>query len=222
MKVALIQMEIAEKNTPGNIVHGLDLLQEAAANSDIAVLPEIWTTGYSLGRIEEEAETIDGSTIAAVRKIANDHHCAVVAGSIPLRHKDGKIYNNTVVIDKQGSVVASYSKVHLFGLFDEERFFAAGDNFDTYELNGVICGSTICYDLRFPELYRHLSLQGAKIIFVPAEWPSARGVVDPMGKIIVEGGSAEEIIYCDIDLAYIDKVRARLNALADVRKELIR
>ena len=94
MKVALIQMEIAEKNTPGNIVHGLDLLQEAAANSDIAVLPEIWTTGYSLGRIEEEAETIDGSTIAAVRKIANDHHCAVVAGSIPLRHKDGKIYNN--------------------------------------------------------------------------------------------------------------------------------
>lgn len=109
MKVALIQMEIAEKNTPGNIVHGLDLLQEAAANSDIAVLPEIWTTGYSLGRIEEEAETIDGSTIAAVRKIANDHHCAVVAGSIPLRHKDGKIYNNTVVIDKQGSVVASYS-----------------------------------------------------------------------------------------------------------------
>ena len=172
---------------------------------------------------------------------------------------DGKIYNNTVVIDKQGSVVASYSKVHLFGLFNEERFFAAGDNFDTYELNGVICGSTICYDLRFPELYRHLSLQGAKIIFVPAEWPSARGdiwtllsqargaenhnyivavncvgnfkgapfyghsmVVDPMGKIIAEGGSAEEIIYCDIDLAYIDKVRARLNALADVRKELIR
>lgn len=78
MKVALIQMEIAEKNTPGNIVHGLDLLQEAAANSDIAVLPEIWTTGYSLGRIEEEAETIDGSTIAAVRKIANDHHLSLI------------------------------------------------------------------------------------------------------------------------------------------------
>ena len=57
-------------------------------SNDIAVLPEIWTTGYSLGRIEEEAETIDGSTIAAVRKIANDHHCAVVAGSIPLRHKE--------------------------------------------------------------------------------------------------------------------------------------
>ena len=137
-------------------------------------------------------------------------------------------------------------------------FFAAGDNFDTYELNGVICGSTICYDLRFPELYRHLSLQGAKIILclqngrrpggifgLYCHRPAGRNhnyivavncvgnfkgapfyghsmVVDPMGKIIAEGGSAEEIIYCDIDLAYIDKVRARLNALADVRKELIR
>ena len=259
MKVALIQMEIAEKNTQGNIAHGLELLQKATVDSDIAVMPEIWTTGYSLGRLEAEAETIDGPTIAAVRRIANDNHCAVVAGSIPLRQKDGKIYNTTVVVDKQGSVVASYSKVHLFGLFNEERFFAAGDNFDVYELNGVLCGSTICYDLRFPELYRHLSLQGAKIIFVPAVWPTARGdiwrllaqargaenhnyivavncvgefkdapfyghsmVVDPMGKIIAEGGDAEEIIYCDIDLSYIDKVRERLNALADVREELVR
>lgn len=259
MKVALIQMEIAEKNTKRNIEHGLELLQEATVSSDIAVLPEIWTTGYSLGNLDKEAETIDGETIAAVRKIANDNHCAVVAGSIPLRHKDGKIYNNTVVIDKQGSVVASYSKVHLFGLFNEERFFAAGDNFDVYELEGVLCGSTICYDLRFPELYRHLSLQGAKIIFVPAEWPAARGdiwrllaqargaenhnyivavncvgsfkgapfyghsmVVDPMGKIVAEGGSEEEIIYCNIDLSYIDEIRARINVLDDVRKELVR
>lgn len=258
MKIALLQMEIFEKNTEGNIANGLKLLREAAANSDIAVLPEIWTTGYSLGHLKQEAETIDGATITAVRKIANDYNCAIVAGSVPLKQKDGKIYNTTVVIDKQGSIVASYSKVHLFGLFNEERFFAPGENFDAYELNGILCGSTICYDLRFPELYRRLSLQGAKIIFVPAEWPESRGdiwrllaqargaenhnyivavncvgtfkgepfyghsmVVDPMGKIIAEGGEHEEIIYCDIDLEYIDKVRQRLNALADVRKELV-
>lgn len=59
---------------------GLTYCRRLLLTADIAVLPEIWTTGYSLGRIEEEAETIDGSTIAAVRKIANDHHCAVVAG----------------------------------------------------------------------------------------------------------------------------------------------
>ncbi len=259
MKVALIQMEIAEKNTLKNIGHGLELLQEAAEKSDLAVLPEIWSTGYSLGRLQEEAETIDGPIISAVRKIANENRCAVVAGSLPLKNENGKIYNTSVIIDKQGNIVTSYSKAHLFGLFNEERFFAAGNNFDSYKLNGVVCGSTICYDLRFPELYRHLSLQGAKIIFIPAEWPESRGdiwtllakargaenhnyivavncvgsfkrapfyghsmVVDPMGKIIVEGSSREEIIYCDIDLGYIDEVRKGLNALVDVRKELVK
>lgn len=108
-----------------------------------------------------------------------------MAGSIPLRQKDGKIYNTTVVVDKQGSVVASYSKVHLFGLFNEERFFAAGDNFDVYELNGVLCGSTICYDLRFPELYRHLSLQGAKIIF------GSCGVANSTGRYLALIGSGQ-------------------------------
>ena len=112
--------------------------------------------------------------------------------------------------------------------------------------------------MRFPELYRHLALQGAKIIFCPAEWPSARGdiwrllaqaraaenhifvvavncagtfkgapffghsmLVAPSGKILAEAGDKEEIISCEINLADIDKVRNRLNALADVRKELI-
>lgn len=259
MKIALIQMKIEEKNTSGNIKHGLDLLRECESGCDIAVLPEIWTTGYSLGLLDQEAETFDGKTIAELRKIANAKHCAVVAGSMPIRHQDGKIYNTTIVIDKQGSVVASYSKAHLFGLFNEERFFSQGNNFDVYELNGVICGSTICYDLRFPELYRHLALQGAQIIFLPAEWPEPRGdvwrllnqaraaenhnyivavncsgefkgtpfyghsmVVDPMGKIVVEAGSFEEVLYCKIDINYIKQVRSKINVLSDVREELIK
>lgn len=259
MKVALIQMEIKEKNTKGNIEHGLRLVSEHSKNCDIAVLPEIWTTGYSLSLIEEEAETIDGDTIVALRKIASDNHCAIVAGSMPLRHQDGKIYNTTIVIDKQGSVISSYSKVHLFGLFNEERFFSQGNDFSTFELNGITCGATICYDLRFPELYRHLSLQGAQIIFLPAQWPEARGdawqlltrargaenhnfivavncagefkgmpffghsmVVDPMGKIIAEAGMEEEVLYCELDLDYVSEVRKKINALEDVREELIK
>ena len=112
--------------------------------------------------------------------------------------------------------------------------------------------------MRFPELFRHLALQGAQIIFCPAEWPTARGdiwrllaqaraaenhtfvvavncagtfkgapfyghsmVVAPSGRIVAEAGSEEEVISCELDLAEIAKVRNRLNALADVRKELI-
>lgn len=257
MKIALLQLEVLEKNKTANVAHGLQLVREAAASHDLVVLPEVWTTGYSLGHLSEEAETEASPVLAELQSIAREHSCAVLAGSVPMHH-DGKIYNTSIAISKTGALVNKYDKVHLFGLFNEEDFFAPGNNFQAFELDGLCCGSTICYDLRFPELFRHLALQGAKIIFCPAEWPEARGdiwrllaqaraaenhtfvvavncagtfkgapfyghsmVVAPSGRILAEAGMQEEIISCEIDLADIDKVRSRLNALADVRKELI-
>lgn len=258
MKIALLQLAILEKNKQANVAHGLQLARETAPDNDLIVLPEVWTTGYSLGHLSEEAESEASDVVAALQTIAAQHQCAIIAGSVPMR-RDGKVYNTSMAIDKTGKLVNFYDKVHLFGLFNEERFFAPGNNFQAYDLDGVCCGSTICYDLRFPELFRHLALQGAKIIFCPAEWPTARGdiwrllaqaraaenhtfvvavncagefkgapffghsmVVAPSGKILAEAGTDEAIVSCTIDLTEIDKVRSRLNALADVRKELIR
>lgn len=257
MKLALVQLQVLEKNKAGNVAHGLELLRQAAKEHDIVGLPEVWPTGYSLGHLQQEAETFDSSLIKDICQIAKENECSILAGSIPMSH-DGKIYNTSVAISKNGSIVNYYDKVHLFGLFNEEQFFAPGQRFNAFDLDGICCGSTICYDLRFPELYRHLALQGAKIIFCPAEWPEARGdiwrllaqaraaenhlfmvavncagtfkgapffghsmVVAPSGKILAEAGMDEEIISCEIDLAAIDKVRSRLNALRDVREELI-
>lgn len=257
MKLALVQLQVLEKNKAGNVDHGLELLREAAKSHDVVVLPEVWTTGYSLGHLQDEAETMDSDVVTEICAIAKASGCSIVAGSVPMHH-DGKIYNTSLAISKEGEIVNSYDKVHLFGLFNEEKFFAPGNNFQAFELDGVCCGSTICYDLRFPELFRHEALQGAKIIFCPAEWPAARGdiwhllaqaraaenhlfvvavncagtfkgapfyghsmVVAPSGKILAEAGMEEEIISCEIDLAAIDKVRARINVLNDVRKELI-
>lgn len=257
MKIALLQLAVLEKNKEANVAHGLQLVEQVAPDHDLVVLPEVWTTGYSLGHLDTEAETEASPVLAALQKIARQHQCSIVAGSVPMR-REGRVYNTSVAISKEGVLVNMYDKVHLFGLFNEERFFAPGNNFAAYELDGVCCGSTICYDLRFPELFRHLALQGAKIIFCPAEWPTARGdiwrllaqaraaenhtfvvavncagvfkgapffghsmVVAPSGKILAEADSEEEIISCELDLTEIDKVRKRLNALADVRKELI-
>ncbi len=257
MKIALLQLEVLEKNKAANVLHGLQLVRDAAKTHELVVLPEVWTTGYSLGHLAEEAEEITSPVLAELAQIARAEQCAILAGSVPMRH-DGKIYNTSVAIDKAGRFVNYYDKVHLFGLFNEADFFAPGNNFKAFELDGVCCGSTICYDLRFPELFRHLALQGAKIIFCPAEWPTARGdiwrllaqaraaenhtfvvavncagsfkgapfyghsmVVAPSGKILAEAGSEEEVLSCELDLAAIDRVRNRLNALADVRKELI-
>ena len=257
MKLALLQLNVLEKNKEANVAHSLQLVREAAKTHELIVLPEVWTTGYSLGHLQAEAEEADSPVLQELAQIALENSCAILAGSVPMRH-DGKIYNTSAAIDKKGQFVNFYDKVHLFGLFNEADFFAPGNNFNAFELDGVCCGSTICYDLRFPELFRHLALQGAKLIFCPAEWPEARGdiwrllaqaraaenhtfvvavncagtfkgapfyghsmVVAPSGKILAEAGMAEEVLSCEIDLADIDRVRNRLNALADVRKELI-
>ena len=84
MKISLVQMRIKEKDKAANVKHGLELLQEAVIGQDIVVMPEIWTTGYSLGRLEKEAEELDGPVVKRMQKIAKDNNCAVIAGSIPL------------------------------------------------------------------------------------------------------------------------------------------
>ena len=87
--------------------------------------------------------------------------------------REGKVYNTSVAIDKKGTLVNMYDKVHLFGLFNEERFFAPGNNFKAYELDGVCCGSTICYDLRFPVWSRNVG-NDYDLLLVPANWPQSR------------------------------------------------
>lgn len=177
MKIALVQMEVLEKNKAGNVQNACKLLRQAAPNCDIAVLPEIWTTGYSLGHLSKEADYLNGTVVNELRQIAAENSCAIVAGSIPLRKGDGNVYNTAITIDKNGEIVFCYSKVHLFSMFNEQRFFKPGNDFGVYELESVTCASAICYDLRFPELFRHMAMQGAKIIFVPAEWPKIRGAI---------------------------------------------
>ena len=253
MKIALVQMEIKERNCAGNTEHGLTLLEEAAKQSDLVILPEIWTTGYSLGHLREEAVTLDSPLVETLRGIAKKYQCSLLPGSLPIL-KNGRVYNMIPAINREGKIVHQYGKAHLFGMFEEEKFFAPGDAFDVFDLDGICCGSTICYDLRFPEFYRYLALQGAQLIACPAEWPSRRGdgfdllsrarafenhvyvaavncvgtfkgdpfyghsrIIDPMNLIIAEGGSSEEIIYAEINLEMVAKVRRTLNALSDVR-----
>lgn len=174
MKIAMIQMKVIEKNKDVNVEHGLALAEEAAKQSEVIVMPEIWTTGYSLGQLAKNAEDPNGKVVTELQRIAREQSCNIVAGSVPMK-LEGKIYNTSLAISAQGEVVDLYNKIHLFGMFKEENFFAAGNKYGVYEFDGVTCANTICYDLRFPELYRSLALQGAKVIFVPAEWPEVRG-----------------------------------------------
>ena len=131
MKIALVQMEIKEKNCAGNTDHGLQLLEEAAKQSDLVILPEIWTTGYSLGHLKEEAVTLDSPLIQRIRDIARNYHCSLLPGSLPVSI-NGLVYNMIPAVNQQGQIVNLYGKAHLFGMFDEEKFFAPGTSFNVF------------------------------------------------------------------------------------------
>lgn len=174
MKLALIQMEVVEKNKAVNVAHGLELLNKVADDTQVAVLPEMWTTGYSIGRLEEQAETVDGEVARALSKVAAIKKMFIVAGSMAMKI-DGHFYNTTLVFGPEGALVAQYSKVHLFSLFNEQNIVSAGNKRVVAEIASVPSGLAICYDLRFPEFGRAMAQDGAKIIYVPAEWPTVRG-----------------------------------------------
>ena len=97
----------------------------------------------------------------------------IVAGSA-VTVRDGSVFNTAYVFDRGGACVAAYDKTHLFTPMGEHEYFTPGDHLCTFTLDGVKCGLIICYDLRFPELTRSLVLQGADLLFVPAQWPALR------------------------------------------------
>ncbi len=172
MDLALIQMEVRPAEKEANIEHAFTLLEEAAKKADVLVLPEVWTTGYNLKYLEEQACRPDDELLERLADFARNKNIWLVSGSVPT-YDEGKIYNRTYCYGPQGQSTY-YDKVHLFSLLSEPKHFAAGRRRVTTEIGDVTAGFSICYDLRFPELYRSLAMDGATLIFVPAEWPKSR------------------------------------------------
>jgi predicted amidohydrolase len=97
----------------------------------------------------------------------------IIAGSIAEK-KGNEVQNTAYVFNRQGELTAQYSKIHLFRLMEEEKFLTSGDHIGKIAFDDISAGVMICYDIRFPELARTLALDGAKILFIPAEWPHPR------------------------------------------------
>ena len=146
------------------------LKRVADQGAKLAVLPEMWSCGYDYRNLAELAK----QTPRVVETI--QHLCAelklVTVGSLP-ELENGQIHNTAYVIDN-GKLVGSYRKLHLFSTMREDQFLAAGNQTLVAETSVGKLGVAICYDLRFPELFRKLALDGAEIICLPAEWPKPR------------------------------------------------
>ena len=241
MKISILQFKSELGNIDKNFETAQKLIDDAK-NSDVIILPELWTTGYYPEPVENFAD-IDGKRTAEfICAAAVKNNVNIIGGSI-IAQVDGKIFNRCIVSDRHGKIVATYDKTHLFTFADEGKVFTAGKNFSTFELDGVKCGVAICYDLRFPEFIRKLALNGIEILFVPAAWSLKRltprqiltkaraienqifvvfansagksEIINPLGEVIAESNIGEEILTADIDLNFRADVIAKMNLLAD-------
>ncbi len=171
VRVSALQFNIVLGNIEQNLSKVDAALKRVAAQKvQLAVLPEMWSAGYDYKRLVTHA----AETPQIIEKLCQQtaELNLVVVGSLP-EQADGKIYNTAYVID-HGKLVGSYRKLHMFSTMGEDRFLSPGDQTLVVSTSAGRLGIAICYDLRFPELFRKMALEGAEIICLPAEWPKPR------------------------------------------------
>jgi deaminated glutathione amidase len=154
----------------------------AAEGADLVVLPEKWTVLGSPEAIRSCAEPLDGPALTAAAGWSRELGIHLVAGSFPEIVPDQeKLANTSVMFGPDGKQRAVYRKIHMFDVevgdveYRESAIEEAGDQIAVGEAGGAMVGLTICYDLRFPELYRILALRGARVITVPSAFTERTG-----------------------------------------------
>lgn len=171
--ISIAQMPVSGNDPDGNLETAARAVGEAARRgSHLVVLPELWTTGVALRDASTQNTPGRFDTVAAMRDLARANRVAV-AGSAMLGDGDA-FYNVLLLIDAQGETLATYRKLHLFTPMDEHCFIQSGTEVVVCDAPWGRTGLAVCYDLRFPELFRGLTDRGARLMLLPAEWPHPR------------------------------------------------
>lgn len=176
LRVACVQLKASGSKAETIERAGILIARAASAGADLVLLPEKWNGIGPAEVLREVAETVEeGETVAAMRSWAREHGITLVGGSIAERREGHeKLSNTCFVFDQQGELVAEYRKIHMFDvevgghLYRESESEEPGDAPAVCEAEGWKLGLTICYDLRFPELYRALAVEGAEVMTIPA------------------------------------------------------
>ncbi len=174
IRFALLQMDIVFGEPDPNFKKAKQLIEKAMEKKpDVLVLPELWTTGYDLERLDQIADKDGLRTKAFFSELANHYSVNIIGGSVAIQKTDG-VYNTLLAFNREGTCIKEYAKVHLFRLMREEQFLQPGKDESLFELEGLPASGMICYDIRFPEWLRVHALKGSGLFIVPAEWPTPR------------------------------------------------
>jgi predicted amidohydrolase len=187
MIVAAVQLHCSA-DTSDNFARATAAVQSAAhEGAGLVVLPELFASLGRTSAMRDAAEPLDGPTLAWAQQTAVHNHCAVIAGSIIERDPNDAqaLYNTSIAVGSDGSLLGSYRKIHLFNVdidgarSKESDTFRAGTTPTVVDIatsnSSIRVGLTICYDLRFPELFRGETLQGADLLVVPAAFTATTG-----------------------------------------------
>jgi predicted amidohydrolase len=176
MKIAAAQIACALGDVAANVRKMRDFSSRAKeAGADLVVFPEMADTGYAMPVIQKHATTWSEGAVPQLREIAKTLSIAIISGVS--ERESASIYNSQVSIDASGKIVASYRKTHLFSPapVEEHKCFSSGDKLVSYAAGNLRLGLTICYDLRFPEVYRTLACEeGANVFIISSAWPFPR------------------------------------------------
>jgi omega-amidase len=171
--LSLGQMDVRLGEVEANFAQVAAWTAEAARRGSALVLfPELWSTGYDLENWRRHASPPSEGQFARLSALAREHRIAL-AGSV-LEVRAGRAYNALALFTADGALSATYRKTHLFRLMDEDKWLAPGESLELVDAPWGRTGLAICYDLRFPELFRAYALQGARLALLPAEWPARR------------------------------------------------
>lgn len=201
VRVSALQM-CSTADRERNFAIARELISEAAdEGAEIVALPENFSfVGEGDAKLAAAEDAGDGPGINFLREAAIKHSVDLIGGTVPVRTASNKVTNTCYVVSLSGDVLARYDKIHLFDVaisdentYRESEFVTPGDQVVTLDLRGTKVGLTICYDVRFPELYRRLAIAGARVIFVPSAFTSETGKAH--WKILLRARAIENLCY---------------------------
>jgi len=169
--VALGEYDTRWHDPEGSLSSARQIARRArSAGADLLVLPEMCTTGFTM-QVEELAEPVDGASVQALCRLAAEEQLWIIAGLSVTRH--GEFFNSALAFSPDGSIAASYDKQRLFGFASETSVYSAGNKACIVSVGGVSLALFVCFDLRFPELFREVAPDVDGVVVI-ANWPSAR------------------------------------------------
>jgi len=181
IKMAILQTAVAadKKENLSTVRRFLENIKNDKI--DIAVLPEMFICPYQTSMFPAAAEEEGGGTWLALSNFAQDYGIYLAAGSVP-EYDSGKIYNTGYIFDRNGKQIGKHRKIHLFDIqikggqhFKESDTLSPGETVTVFETEFCTMGFCICYDIRFPEIFRMMTDRGAKVIIVPGAFNMTTG-----------------------------------------------